>query len=104
MTWRAGTPGEVQVVGARRIRPSAFLQVKDPALLARLPKEACGKVFHAPAGKACPIFACCAKKGCGLCGECGDMPCGVWRDTRDPSMSDEAFEASIRERAGRMRF
>lgn len=66
--------------------------------------EANGKVFHEPAGKACPIFACCAKKGCGLCGECSEMPCGVWRDTRDPSLSDEQFEAGIRERAGRMRF
>ena len=45
VTWRAGEPGAAKIVGARRIRPSAFSQVKDPALLARLPKEARGKVF-----------------------------------------------------------
>lgn len=64
--------------------------------------ELSGKVFHAPAGKACPIFACCAKKGCATCGECGEAPCDVWRATRDPSYSDEAFETSIRERLERL--
>ncbi len=65
--------------------------------------ESGGRVFHAPAGKACPIFACCAKNGHALCGECEKLPCEVWRATRDPSMSDAAFEASIRARVDRLR-
>ena len=61
--------------------------------------EACGRVFHMPEGKACPIFACCTgKRRYATCGDCADLPCQIWRETRDPSMSDEAFEASIQER------
>lgn len=60
---------------------------------------ACGKVFHVPTGKACPIYACCAnKRRYATCSDCPDAPCDLWRATRDPSMSDEAFEASIAER------
>ena len=65
--------------------------------------ELAGKVFHAPAGKACPIFACCAKKGFATCGECPEAPCDVWRATRDPSYSDEAFPASIDARVARLK-
>jgi len=61
--------------------------------------ESCGKVFHAPAGKACPIYACCSgKRRLATCGDCPDAPCDLWRATRDPSLTDEAFEASIRDR------
>lgn len=64
-----------------------------------------GKVFHAPAGKACPIFACCAgKKRLAHCGQCPDLPCGLWRATRDPALSDEAFEANIAGRVKNLRF
>ena len=65
---------------------------------------ACGKVFHAPEGKACPIYACAVnRRRYATCGECPDMPCGIWRATRDPNLSDEAFESSIRERSDRLR-
>ncbi len=54
VTWRAGEPGAVRLVGAKRIRPSTFSQVKDPALLARLPEEAHGKVFSVNLSKIFP--------------------------------------------------
>lgn len=55
-----------------------------------------GKVFHAPAGKACPIYACSAQnKRLATCGECGEAPCSVWMGTRDPNLSDEEFEATV---------
>jgi len=61
--------------------------------------ECQGKVFHAPEGKACPIYECAVqKKKLAFCGDCGQMPCSVWRATRDPGMSEHEFEASIAER------
>ena len=66
--------------------------------------ESGGKVFHAPAGKPCPIYACCAnKRRFATCASCPDIPCQLWRDTRDPSLTDEAFEQSIAERVARLK-
>ena len=63
--------------------------------------EACGKVFHAN-GKACPIYACCANKrritNCASCNQCNQLPCDIWQATRDPSMTDEQFRKSIKDR------
>ena len=60
---------------------------------------ACGKVFHMPEGKSCPIYACCVNRHkYATCAECPDVPCALWRAARDPSYSDEQFEASIAER------
>ena len=64
--------------------------------------ETGGKVFHAPK-RGCPIFVCCAQKGFALCGECEKAPCETWHSTRDPDLSDGAFEESIRERIHRLR-
>lgn len=64
----------------------------------------CGKVFHAPPGKACPIYECCVKKKRLVnCAACDQLPCSIWRDTRDPQLSPEAFEASIAERVNHLR-
>ncbi len=67
--------------------------------------NACGgKVFHAPKGKPCPIFACCVSQHkFATCAACPDMPCQLWRDTRDPSLSEEAFEKTIAERVARLK-
>jgi predicted DNA-binding protein (MmcQ/YjbR family) len=66
--------------------------------------ELCGKVFHAPKGKPCPLYACCVgKHRYATCGDCPDAPCDLWRAARDPSYSDEAFEASIAERMGNLK-
>ena len=37
-----------------------------------------GKVFHAPEGKACPIY-----------------DCKIWAGTRDPKYTDEEFNANV---------
>ncbi|MDE7431767.1 MAG: DUF3795 domain-containing protein [Lachnospiraceae bacterium] len=58
-----------------------------------------GKVFHAPEGKACPIYECSINKNAYKnCGQCKEIPCGVWRSTRDPKYSDEEFNKSIENR------
>ncbi len=65
---------------------------------------ACGKVFHMPEGKSCPIYACCVNRHkYATCAECPDVPCALWRAARDPSYSDEQFEASIAERVGNLK-
>ena len=66
--------------------------------------EACGKVFHAPAGKACPIYACCAgRHRLTSCASCDQLPCATWQATRDPSMTDEQFQSSIDQRVAVLR-
>lgn len=61
--------------------------------------ESEGRVFHVPEGKACPIYACVInQKGLKNCGHCKEVPCSVWRNTRDPQYTDEEFEKSIEER------
>ncbi len=46
----------------------------------------------------CPIFDCVAAQGLASCGECGEAPCQVWRDTRDPDATDEQFAADLARR------
>lgn len=66
--------------------------------------ESLGKVFHAPEGKACPIYECSINnKKKKDCGECTCVPCDIWKKTKDPSYSDEEFENSIKERVQRLR-
>ena len=66
--------------------------------------ESFGKVFHAPEGHACPIYECSInqKKLTG-CGRCNNVPCDIWRKTKDSSYSDEEFEQNIQERIDRIR-
>lgn len=66
--------------------------------------EACGRVFHAPEGKPCPIYGCCAgKHRFATCASCDRMPCDVWQSTRDPSMTDEQFAQSVRDRVSALK-
>ena len=61
--------------------------------------ETDGKVFHAPAGKSCPIYQCSVQKNkFASCASCRNLPCDIWQSTRDPQMSQSAFEASIQAR------
>ncbi len=65
--------------------------------------EILGKVFHAPKGQACPIYECSINlKKLNNCGSCADMPCSIWRNTKDPAFSDEEFEKNITERMNRL--
>lgn len=55
-----------------------------------------GKVFHVPDGKACAIYECVShEKNLKDCGKCTEVPCSIWRATRDPKYSDEEFEENI---------
>ncbi len=66
--------------------------------------ECRGKVFHAPAGRACPIYECSVKnKKLRNCSRCSELPCKVWWETKDPRLSDEAFEKSIKERVNNLK-
>ncbi len=61
--------------------------------------ESCGKVFHVPEGKSCPIYACSVQKSKRAnCAGCDQLPCKIWMATRDPQMSDEQFAANTQER------
>ncbi len=62
--------------------------------------EANGKVFHAPAGKACPIYQCSVGQ-CkfSTCASCEKLPCDIWKATKDPNLSQEDFDATIQARA-----
>lgn len=63
-----------------------------------------GKVFHSQ-GQACPIYHCSVMKNkFATCAGCEKVPCDIWKATKDPSMSDEQFEANILERVKNLRF
>ena len=58
-----------------------------------------GRVFHVPEGKICPIYECSIEtKKYENCAGCKKLPCAIWRNTRDPQFTDEAFEQNIADR------
>lgn len=64
----------------------------------------CGKVFHAPEGKECPVYDCCrTKNGFYSCADCDKLPCDLIIGTRDPKMTDEEFAKSVKERVERLK-
>jgi Uncharacterized protein conserved in bacteria len=66
--------------------------------------EAGGKVFHAPEGRPCPIYQCSVNKyKFASCAACENLPCQIWQDTRDPSLSQEEFDATVRSRVNNLR-
>ncbi|HYH03775.1 MAG TPA: DUF3795 domain-containing protein [Bacillota bacterium] len=48
----------------------------------------------------CAVYQCCAAKDFENCGKCQDLPCRIWYDLKDPSMSDADHVSSINRRAG----
>ncbi len=63
-----------------------------------------GKVFHAPEGGVCQIYECSIlKNGYEDCKNCAELPCAIWRATKDPALSDEEFENSILERVNNLK-
>jgi hypothetical protein len=47
----------------------------------------------------CPLYGCCVEqKGLEHCGLCDDFPCETFASLRDPSLTDEQFEESLKER------
>lgn len=58
-----------------------------------------GKVFHAPEGKPCPIYQCSVNKHkYATCAVCENLPCEIWMNTKDPSLSQEEFDLTVDER------
>ena len=52
----------------------------------------------------CPLYDCPVnKKGYTTCAECSDLPCDIYQEWRDPSMSDEEHENSIIERVNALK-
>lgn len=55
-----------------------------------------GKVFHAPEGKACPIYECVInEKHFKNCAECKEVPCSIWMATKDPKFTDDEFKKNV---------
>lgn len=66
--------------------------------------ELSGKVFHAPEGKTCPIYRCAVyRQHRTSCAGCLELPCEIWNTTKDPSLSQETFEADLQKRMGRLK-
>ncbi|MGC9367748.1 MAG: DUF3795 domain-containing protein [bacterium] len=65
-----------------------------------------GKVFWAKTVSAeiCPIYDCVVNKyKYAHCGFCDALPCNLWKDLKDPSLSDEEHEQSIDSRVGKLK-
>ena len=57
-----------------------------------------GRPFYSPDAP-CAFYQCAVlERGNTGCGGCQALPCAIWRATRDPQFTDEAFEENIRER------
>lgn len=67
-------------------------------------RESKGRVFHAPEGRACALYECAVEeKKLKDCGQCLEVPCHIWKETRDPSYTDDEFEKSIQERIANLK-
>jgi len=52
----------------------------------------------------CPIYNCCVNiKQFDHCGQCVELPCEIYFNTKDPSMSDEVFNQAIQKRVDVLR-
>ncbi len=67
--------------------------------------ESKGRVYWTPyvGSEVCPMYGCCAGKGYAHCGACEALPCRIYFDTRDPSISEEEQQADVRTRAEKLR-
>lgn len=50
------------------------------------------------AEKVCPIYACVLEKRVSDCGGCEKLPCDIWWSLRDPALSNDEFQTSIKQR------
>lgn len=69
--------------------------------------EVGGKTFWAEEiipKKVCPIFDCVINdKEYKNCAECSDLPCNIFNELKDPNISDEEHEKSIKKRILRLK-
>jgi len=68
-------------------------------------EEVKGKPFWTEqiGGGSCVIYKCCVEKDFQNCGECSSLPCKIWYELKDPSVSDEEHLNSIKERLSILR-
>ena len=63
-----------------------------------------GMVFHSEKWKACAIYECAINNHkYGDCSAFGEVPCSIWRNTRDHKFTDEEFEKNINQRMENLR-
>lgn len=56
-------------------------------------------LFFTAIKKNVPYYNCCViKNGLKKYSECREVPCEIWKKTRDPKFSDEEFAKNIKER------
>jgi len=47
----------------------------------------------------CPMYHCCVnEKQLKHCGQCAELPCEIYFNTKDPSLSDKEFKQGIQDR------
>jgi hypothetical protein len=46
----------------------------------------------------CPVYACVASHSYKNCGDCPQLPCQLWSTLKDPSITEEQHQKSIRDR------
>jgi hypothetical protein len=46
----------------------------------------------------CPVYACVESKKLNNCGDCAQLPCETWVKLKDPSITEEQHQKSIRDR------
>lgn len=65
-----------------------------------------GEVFWAKmvSAEICPVYDCVVNKHkYNHCGFCDELPCKLWKDLKDPSLSDEEHLQSINIRVQRLK-
>ena len=77
-------------------------------------KEQCKGSCHAIKGapfyikdfgvEVCPMYDCAVnKKGYQTCAECSELPCQLFYDWKDPSMTEEAHLQSVKDRVEQLK-
>jgi hypothetical protein len=46
----------------------------------------------------CPIYGCVKEKQLKHCGQCEKLPCDIWVNSKDPSMTEEQHQQGIKDR------
>lgn len=58
-----------------------------------------GQVFYKKEGQTCELYQCVKdQKKYPHCGMCKEVPCTIWKETRDPKYTDEEFQNLIDKR------
>lgn len=54
--------------------------------------------------KICPLYDCAVnRKAFNNCGDCPDLPCSMFLEMKDPSLSDEEHQVSVRKRVSALK-